>query len=199
MGRKIEFDYDKAIEKATHLFWQHGYSNTSLRELLKAMRIGEGSFYNRIKSKKNLYLECLKHYNDTVSRRRLNTLLSQPTAKEGIRAFFKTVLDELDNPRTPRICLMAGSLSSDVLNARDLKQYIVAEMEMFVGCFTQRLEAAKITGELPEDLDTDTAAQMLFTYLQGLFRTIRVLHDRAQVERQIETLLTGLRLSFDHT
>ena len=55
MARPIGFDLDKAIDKATLLFWKKGYSNTSLRDLLKVMGIGEGSFYNSVKSKKNLY------------------------------------------------------------------------------------------------------------------------------------------------
>lgn len=194
MGRKIEFNYNQAIDKATRLFWRKGYSNASLRELLKAMKIGEGSFYNSVKSKKRLYLECLKHYNDTVGRRRLNALTEQPTVTQGIRAFFRTVLDELDDPRTPRVCLLASSLSGDVLAARDLRRCVLAEMEMFVGCFAKRLEAAKLEGELPADFEVDVAASVIVTYLQGLFRTIRVLYGRAQVERQIEALLAGLGL-----
>ena len=78
MPRTIEFDRAQAIARATQLFWKKGYTNTSVRDLLKAMRIGEGSFYNTVKSKKKLYLECLKHYNDTVSRRRLEALTSKP-------------------------------------------------------------------------------------------------------------------------
>ena len=66
MARALEFDYDKAIDKATRVFWKNGYSGTSLRDLLKAIGIGEGSFYNTLKSKKQLYLKCLKRYNDTV-------------------------------------------------------------------------------------------------------------------------------------
>lgn len=89
---------------------------------------------------------------------------------------------------------MAGSLSGDVLAERDLRLYVVAEMEMFVGCLAKRLEAGKTTGELPQDFDVDAAAQVILTYLQGLFRTIRVLHDRAQVERQLKMLLAGLGL-----
>ena len=194
MARKIEFNYSRAIEKATRLFWKNGYSNTSLRELLRAMGIGEGSFYNTVKSKKHLYLLCLKHYNDTVSRRRLSVLLSEPSAKQGIRAFFRAVLDELDDPRVPRVCLMAGSLSSDVLDARDLRRYVVAEMEMFTRHFTERLESAKETGELPQNFKAELAAQVIITYLQGLFRVIDVLHDRDQVESQIKALLGGLGL-----
>jgi TetR/AcrR family transcriptional repressor of nem operon len=194
MARKIEFDYNVAIEKATRLFWKNGYTNTSLRDLLKAMGIGEGSFYNTVKSKKHLYLECLKHYNDTVSRRRLAVLLAESSVKRGVRAFFNAVLDELDDPRTPRICLMAGSLSSDVLDARDLHRYVVSEMEMFVRHFTERLESARKAGELPKTFEPEIAAEVIVTYLQGLFRVIGVLQDRAQVERQIEALLAGLGL-----
>jgi TetR/AcrR family transcriptional repressor of nem operon len=194
MSRKIEFDYDKAIDRATRLFWKKGYSNASVRELLRAMGIGEGSFYNAVKSKKALYLKCLKHYNNTVSRRRLAALLSGASVKEGVRAFFRTVLDELDDPKTPRVCLLAGSLSGDVLAERELRRYVVDEMTAFALCFTRRLESAKAAGELPADFDAEVAAQVVVTYLQGLFRVIRVLQSRVQVEQQIDALLRGLGL-----
>ena len=56
MARAVEFDYDKAIDRAMRLLWRIGYSNVSVRDLLKVMGIGEGSFYNTFKSKKRLYL-----------------------------------------------------------------------------------------------------------------------------------------------
>jgi TetR/AcrR family transcriptional repressor of nem operon len=194
MSRHIEFDYDRAIERATQVFWKKGYSNASLRDLLQAMGIGEGSFYNTVKSKKNLYLECLKHYNDTVTRRRLDALLSGATSREGVRAFFKAVLDELDNPKTPQVCLLAGSLSTDVLMERELNRYVVQEMQAFMQVFIERLEADKLAGTLPKDFQVEVAAQVLLTYLQGLFRVIRVLVDRKQVEHQVEAMLKGLGL-----
>ena len=194
MPRHIEFDYDRAIERATQVFWKKGYSNASLRDLLQAMGIGEGSFYNTVKSKKNLYLECLKHYNDTVTRRRLDALRSGATSREGVRAFFKAVLDELDNPKMPQVCLLAGSLSTDVLMERELNRYVVQEMQAFMRVFVERLEADKLAGTLPKTFQADVAVQVLLTYLQGLFRVIRVLVDRGQVERQVEALLQGLGL-----
>src|SRR5260221_12693518 len=95
MPRGITFDYEKAIAGATQLFRKHGYSNTSLRALLKVMRIGEGSIYNTIKSKERLYLECLKHYNETVGRERIAALTSAPSVKAGVRALLTTVLDQI--------------------------------------------------------------------------------------------------------
>ena len=194
MARPIEFDYGQAIDRATQLFWKKGYSNTSLRDLLKVMGIGEGSFYNAVKSKKRLYLECLKHYNETVSRRRLDALMSGQTAREGVRAFFKTVLDELDDPKTPRVCMLAGSLSGDVLEERALRHTVLADMKAFYGAFTERLQDAKERGELPRSFEPEVAAQVIVTYLQGLFRVIRVLQTRHEIERQIDALLAGLGL-----
>jgi TetR/AcrR family transcriptional repressor of nem operon len=101
MARAIAFDYDRALERATWLFWKSGYAGTSLRDLLKIMDIGEGSFYNTLKSKKQLYLACVRRYEETEGRKRGQALMSAPTASRGIHALFGAVLDCLDNPSTP--------------------------------------------------------------------------------------------------
>jgi TetR/AcrR family transcriptional repressor of nem operon len=194
MPASIGFDYERAVDRATQLFWKKGYARTSLRELLRAMKIGEGSFYNTFGSKKRLYLECLKHYNDTVSSRRLEALLSSSSVKQGLRAFFKNVLDELDDPRTPPVCMLSGSLTREVLAEPELGRCVLSDMKMFGAVFTRRLEAAKKNGELPHDFDATVASQVVVTFLQGMFRVIRVLRNRAEVERQVEALLRGLGL-----
>ena len=158
------------------------------------MGIGEGSFYNTLKSKKHLYLECLKRYNDTVGRRRAEALFSPSSAKEGFRGLFKTLLDDLDDPRTPRVCLLARSVSSDVLTDRELKNSVQTDMEAFVGAFSNRLKSAKDTGELPSEFDAERVAQVIATYLQGLFRTALLGYDRSQLERQVDLFLTSLGL-----
>jgi TetR/AcrR family transcriptional repressor of nem operon len=194
MARALEFDYDKAIDKATRVFWKNGYSGTSLRDLLKAIGIGEGSFYNTLKSKKQLYLKCLKHYNDTVGRRRAEALFSPSSAKEGVRGLFRTVLDDLDDPRTPRDCLLARSVSSDVLADRDLKKFVQTDIAALVGALSNRLRSAKDTGELPSEFDAEGVAQIISTCLQGLIRTALLGYDRSQLERQVDLFLTSLGL-----
>jgi TetR/AcrR family transcriptional regulator, transcriptional repressor for nem operon len=194
MPGKKQFDPDKAIDQAVRLFWAKGYSNASLRDLLKVMKIGEGSFYNSFKSKKNLYLLCLKRYHATVTARRFAAFNSAPSAKQAVRRYFAAILDDLDDPKVPNICLMAGSLSSDVLSARDLRDYVVAEMEALRQVLVRRLDGAKAGGELPARFDSKVVADVIITYLQGFFRVVRVLRKRAEMEQQIESLLLGLGL-----
>jgi TetR/AcrR family transcriptional regulator, transcriptional repressor for nem operon len=194
VARALEFDYDKAIDKATQIFWKKGYSGTSLRDLLKGMGIGEGSFYNTLKSKKQLYVECLKHYNDTVGRRRFTALFFPASAKEGIRGLFRTVLDDLDDPRTPRVCLIARSVSSDILSESDLGKLVQSDMAALIGAFSERLKSAKDTGELPPEFEPEVVAQIIGTYFQGMFRTALLCHDRTQLERQVDLFLTSIGL-----
>src|SRR5204863_8906423 len=98
-------------------------------DLRKGMKIGEGSFYNTLQSKRNAYLECLKHYNATVGRQRSEAFFSAPTAALGMRALFKTVLDCLDDPNTPsRVCLMAGSITREVLAEPPLRKYVQEQL-----------------------------------------------------------------------
>ncbi|HWD91062.1 MAG TPA: TetR/AcrR family transcriptional regulator [Verrucomicrobiae bacterium] len=192
MGRNIAFDYDKAIHRATLLFWRQGYTNTSLRDLLKAMHIGEGSFYNTVKSKKALFLECLKHYGETVGSKRAAALFSQPSVKKGIRALFNTVLDDLDNPANPRMCFMANSVSCDVVKESELRQFLEAAMSDFQSRFVARLQKAVQSGELPKDFDSVSVAAIVATFMQGLLRGVIINYDRRKIERQVEILLTGL-------
>lgn len=195
MARTLEFDYEGALERATHVFWETGYAGTPLRDLLKQMRIGEGSFYNTLKSKKNAFLECLKHYNATVNRQRGEALLDAPTAAMGVRALFNIVLDCLDDPKTPsRICLMAGSITPEVLADPDLREYVQKQISMFTELMATRMAADKEAGFLPNALEPQLVAQVIVTYLQGLWRMALVSYDRPQYEKQIETLLTGLGL-----
>ncbi len=192
MARTLGFDYEDALDKATRLFWECGYSETSLRDLLKVMGIGEGSFYHIFKSKKQLYLHCLKHYRDTVGRKRNAALASAPTAKLGVRALFQSVLDGLDDPQMPRACLLAGSVSWNVLAEPDLRDYVQEELGEVVERLVARLAAGKEAGDLPSGLDPSGVAPVIATYLHGLFRIASVSYDRPQLERQIDVFLTGL-------
>jgi hypothetical protein len=89
---------------------------------------------------------------------------------------------------------MAGSLSGDVLAERDLERYVLGEMSRFEAAFVSRLDAAMRAGELPAGFPSRTAAQVLITFLQGLFRVIRVMNSRQDLERQLDVILRGLGL-----
>jgi TetR/AcrR family transcriptional repressor of nem operon len=195
MARAIAFDYDRALDRATWLFWKSGYAGTSLRDLLKIMDIGEGSFYNTLKSKKQLYLACVRRYEETEGRKRGQALMSASTASRGIHALFGMVLDCLDNPSTPsRLCMMAAMASEEVLSEPDLRKLVEDGLGSFHARLVERLSQDRDEGRLPATLDPHVTASVVVTYLQGIWRMALVDYDRPRFERQIDAFLTALGL-----
>jgi TetR/AcrR family transcriptional repressor of nem operon len=195
MGRAIAFDYERALERATWLFWKDGYAGASLRDLLKVIGIGEGSFYNTLKSKKQLYTACVTRYEETEGRKRAHALMSAPTASQGVRAMFGVVLDCLDDPRTPsRLCMTAAMATEEVLSDPDLRKHVEDGMETFQASLAERLRQDRDKGLLPAALDPQTIASVIITYAHGLWRMALVAYDRPRFERQIAAFLTGLGL-----
>ena len=195
MARLLEFDYEEALERGTQLFWKSGYAETSVRDLLRGMQIGEGSFYNTLKSKKHAYLECLKHYNATVGRRRAEAFLCAPTAALGVRALFCEVLNCIDDPKTPSpICMMAGTMAPEVLAEPEVRSYVEGQLAEVRERMAARLRADMESGLLADGVDPEVLMEVILTYIQGLWRMAAVAYDRARFEGQIDLFLTGLSL-----
>jgi TetR/AcrR family transcriptional repressor of nem operon len=195
MAGKIAFDYDRAVGEATKLFWKNGYADTGLRDLLKAMGIGEGSFYNTIGSKKKLFLTCLVRYEETVVADRMRALNEPRTAAEGIRAFFRVILDCLDDPETPsRLCMLAAMSTEEVLAESDLRTRAADGITNLRTALRDRITADGDVGVLSASFDPTVVAGILATYVQGMWRVALVSYNRAEFERQIEALLAGVGL-----
>ena len=127
------------------------------------------SFYNTFKSKKNTYLECLKHYNATVNNRRAEAFMSAPTAAAGIRAFFKAVFDQLDDPGTPsRVCMMAGTLTHEVLIEPDLRKYVQQQKRALNERLSKRFQHDKQARLLPAEFDPERSCSQIREYVPSI-------------------------------
>ncbi|WP_168798084.1 TetR/AcrR family transcriptional regulator [Pacificoceanicola onchidii] len=66
MARPREFNYDDALRGAMEIFWQRGYRGTTLPDLLAAMGMTRGSFYQAFGDKEATYLAALDYYDTAV-------------------------------------------------------------------------------------------------------------------------------------
>ncbi len=195
MARKIEFHYDNAVDQAMRVFWGKGYSGASLKDLLKAMKIGEGSFYNTVKSKKQLYIECLNRYGEVEAKKRHLALTSAPNARLGMRALLGAMFDCLDDPKNPSyLCMFAAMISEDVMADKELKKTAVATVTHAQKVIEDKLDEDKKAGRLPKNYDSHTVAAVIATYCQGIWRMAMISYKREQFERESEAFLRGLGL-----
>lgn len=59
---------EKIIEAATGIFMQHGYLNTNTADIAKAASISTGSVYAYFEDKKDILLECLYRFGETLTK-----------------------------------------------------------------------------------------------------------------------------------
>ena len=117
------------------------------------MEIGEGSFYNTLKSKKALYVRCLDHYEDTEGRKRALALSTAASAAQGVRDLFEAMLRCLDDPNTPsRLCMQAAMATEEVLAEPDLRARVERDLEAFRSVLVERLRRDRESCALPATL-----------------------------------------------
>lgn len=62
MVRQREFDTDKVLLIVMDLFWQRGYANTSMKDIVQATGIQPGSLYAAFGDKEKLFQQAFRKY-----------------------------------------------------------------------------------------------------------------------------------------
>lgn len=62
MARIREFDEKLALDKAIELFWQKGYANTSMREMVSYTGVAHAGLYSAFGGKETLFIAALEKY-----------------------------------------------------------------------------------------------------------------------------------------
>src|SRR5258708_25671141 len=57
---------ERLVEAARTLFWEQGYANTGIAQILKAADVGSGSLYHFFPTKEDLLLAVLHKYKDLL-------------------------------------------------------------------------------------------------------------------------------------
>jgi len=93
---KVEtFNRDVVLKQATEVFHDKGFNATSMQDLVDATGLNRSSIYNSFENKLNLYLECLKLYEDKYNRETSKRLLESSSGLEAIQLIFELYLNEM--------------------------------------------------------------------------------------------------------
>jgi TetR/AcrR family transcriptional repressor of nem operon len=109
MASTIEFDKDKALEKAMLLFGRQGYTAASLRRLPEAIKISRNSFYAAFTDKRNLYVEALTLYSPPTHSV-LESVKEEANPSRAIMSFFEYTLFFVTERRMRRGCMMLNTV-----------------------------------------------------------------------------------------
>ena len=158
-----EFDVDAALQKAGETFWSNGYKATSMRDLLDAMGIQKGSFYDTYGSKKEVYLRALQQYIET--RMAAHPTPDGQTPRQALEQHLQEIVTECTGADGHRGCMVVNCAlelaHSDAAVGKVVRNALQAHEDFIL----QHIVAAQQMGDVSPRVDPPAAAKSIFAII----------------------------------
>lgn len=187
-GRPTIHDDSNIIKKAQEIFWEKGYSATSLSDLQKATGAGAGSFYNTFKGGKK------EVFQKAIQERRLafdsfkSELYTSEFPLELIKDFFRSIAESSKDEHL-KGCIIANTVVEMTYIDEDLEANAVQILKEVEQMFTKVIKQEKTKGNLQTKTSPEILGKYLITFWCGLNTLRRMYPDKNILENQIEMQL----------
>ena len=116
--KRKQYTKEIIIEAAEELFSQRGYHNTQVMDIVKAVGMSAGTFYNYFADKRGLFAQITRHnFEDFRTRiKRLRepvNIWDRTDREEKLNDTFSAYFDYIDNHRQQFLILLRGSFGVD--------------------------------------------------------------------------------------
>lgn len=187
-GRPSIYDNRDVVEKAQQVFWTKGYTATSLEEVLSAMGIGSGSFYNAFKGgKKELFSKAIQQRREAFNE--FKEALQQSDAPiDLIKDFFRSIATA-DKQTHLQGCLIVNTVVEMAALDKDLEKEAVTILKEVEQLYTNAIRQAQKNGTLKNQTDPELLGRYLITLWNGINVTRRMYPDNKLLLKQIDMQL----------
>lgn len=193
MARPREFDPKVALQTAIQVFWEKGYYDTSVDEVVRRTGVAKYGIYGTFGPKRELFQKVLKQY--AVDRHRdIQRPIRQPNASlSDVFEFFEHVPKIITRADKPIGCLVCNTgievgLRDTEINAF-VQDFFADTAQAIKDCLSRAIEQ----GELETEEDLDDLATYLATEFRAALMLARSGCDRVSIQRHLDFSLRMLR------
>ncbi len=168
MVRLREFDPDEALDKAMGLFWQKGYAETSVRDLVQHTGVAHAGLYSVFGGKREIYLAALDRYDSIYGDRLIGPLEKKCAGRAEVEGFFETVLNVVKSGQFGNGCFMCNTAVEFGNQDGDIEKKAMRNIDRMTAGFKSALRRAKKKGEVRSDLNVSETASFLVNTFYGV-------------------------------
>lgn len=191
-GRPRAYDPDMALERARDVFWDGGFTASSLDDLGEAMSMTRPSLYHAFGDKEQLYLRTLERYRDESLAALRNALDPDRPLAECLRIVYATALSTyLAGQSGARGCLLIGTAATESVSNAQVRQVLGKSLIAFDRAFEDRFRIAQARGELNPGVDVTALSRLASAVLHTLAVRARAGETSAVLEAIAEA---GVRM-----
>ena len=181
MPRAKLFNEEEALQKAMNLFWEKGYTSTSMADLTEHLGIGKGSFYSTFKSKRAIFESAFELYKEIQINQLASLLNSESDVKNGIRKLLEFNLDAQLSDNKRKGCFAANICSELGGVDKKIRKKLLDQQQEMRNTLVKYLK--KKTDK------SEQIADLLILFLMGLNQKVKINRDRKSYENSISLTL----------
>ena len=168
-GRPREFDIEVALERAMHVFWEHGYEAASIARLKSAMGdLSTASFYAAFGSKEQLFRMALQRYLDTHGRVMAILRDAGLAPRDAIEQALRRSAAMQTGAGHPSGCLVTLATTTTSEENRHLQALLAKERDGNRAALRALVERGIAAGDLRRETSAEAVASMYDGFLVGL-------------------------------
>lgn len=187
-GRPTIYDNKEALTKAQQVFWNKGYTATSLPDILAAIGIGAGSFYNAFKGgKKELFSKAIQQRREAFTAFKAELKVA-PVPLNLIKEFFRSIA-ATDQQSHMQGCIIVNTVVEMANLDEELEGEAVTILKEVEAMFTETIAAAQKNGTIKNQTDPAVLGRYLITLWNGINVTRRMYPDNTILAKQIDMQL----------
>jgi TetR/AcrR family transcriptional regulator, transcriptional repressor for nem operon len=189
---------DRILTDGLQVVLERGYVGASVRDIVEAAGVPQGSFTNHFASKEAFSLEILDRYFAHSRVVMADTLRNEALLPlKRIRAYIDASIAAIKNHGTKNGCLV-GNFAAEASDHSEIIRKRVADIYAEVReAMTDCLKSAVKEGELSKSFKTGEVATFIVTGLQGAWLVSKVERDLAFAENFKKTLFSTV-LAYNH-
>lgn len=187
---KKQINRENLLNQGVALLMQQGYHGTGLQEILDAVQIPKGSFYNYFGSKENFGAAVIEHY-ITPYIEQISSYLEQPDidALSALQRYFNESIAELERTQFKGGCLL-GNLMGEIGDSSEICRIALQEtLNRYRDVLQAGLSKAQQQGTIRTDKTAREMADLLINTWQGALLRMKVEQSSAPLKQCCQELL----------
>lgn len=194
MARPRKSDHTKQalLEAGKALLTEHGYHGTGIKQILDAVKVPKGSFYNFFDSKEHFVAEIIRFYGDAVSQEFeaiSAQFKDQPALVRLWQSFYQKV--QLRIKQQDTCACLIGVMSAEIAQSSEICREVIAQIEAeWVSAIAVLITRGQMAQDIRDDLDADMLAASFYNSWQGSLLEYQVCNNPQVVLQRLHTFIS---------
>jgi TetR/AcrR family transcriptional repressor of nem operon len=185
-----QINREKLLDQGVAMLMNQGYHGTGLQEILDAVQIPKGSFYNYFASKEVFCAEVIQHYIEPfiiqLQRHLENPDIDGLTA---LKNYFNELIFELENNQFKGGCLLGNLMGELGDNSEICRTALQSAVNHYQDLIKKGLLKAQKEGLARTDLSAEMMADLLVNTWQGVLLRMKIEKSASPLQSCCDSLL----------